>query len=53
MQTLWGWDDERTAQAVRDYEMELHRTFVVFERGAGRPAPVVDEPQRFESESGG
>ena len=53
MQTLLGWDDERTAQAVRDYEMELHRTFVVFDRGAGRPAPVVDEPHRFESKSGG
>jgi hypothetical protein len=30
---------------VRDYEMELHRTFTVFDRGAGTTPPAeVDAP---------
>jgi glycerol-3-phosphate dehydrogenase len=34
------WTEDEAAQAVRDYEMELHRTFTVFDRGAGTTPPA-------------
>ena len=47
-----GWGDDETAQAVRDYEMELHRTFSVFDRGAGAtPPPQAETPSEEQPES--
>ena len=39
------WTEDESAQAVRDYEMELHRTFMVFDRGAGAAPPPQVETQ--------
>ncbi len=54
MQGLLDWSDAETAQAVRDYEMELHRSFVVFDRGTGtQPPSMPDAATRDASTSGG
>ena len=37
MQSRLGWTDDIRDQAARDYFVELHRRFVVFDRATGRP----------------
>ncbi len=52
MQAQLGWSSEETAQAVRDYEMELHRSFVVFDRGTGALPPQPTAAVEASLESG-
>ena len=47
MQPLLGWSDDRRDQAVRDYHVELHRRFTIFDQTTGRPQspqPDADQP---------
>lgn len=41
MQPRLGWSAEERAQAVRDYELELHRTLTVLRDRAGGPAEAA------------
>lgn len=56
IQTRLGWSDDERAQAVRDYEMELHRTFTVFDRRTGAritpAAPPFDEAASADGDAG-
>ena len=39
MQPRMGWSDDQTRQAGRDYLVELHRRFTIFDPQTGAPAP--------------